>query len=135
MSPNLEKEEFKELRLPDNQTVMIGSSRFKTAEALFNPSIVKEGDKTPGVHEMVQDSIQECDIDIRKELYSNVLVSGGTTLLPGFSNRLKQELDHLCPILNFVNVIECDHKINSPAEGAKIMSNLSTFQQSWITQD
>ena len=37
---------------------------------------------------MVFDSIQECDVDERKEMYGNVMLSGGTTLYPGLPERL-----------------------------------------------
>lgn len=66
-------------------------------EALFNPGLIKEGDETPGMHTMAFATAQECDLDIRKDLYNNVILSGGTTLYEGLPDRLEKELDSLCP--------------------------------------
>jgi len=66
-------------------------------EALFNPGLIKEGDETPGMHTMCFGTAQECDLDIRKDLYSNVILSGGTTLYEGLPDRLEKELDAMCP--------------------------------------
>ena len=41
-----------------------------------------------GFHELVYGSIMKCDIDIRKDLYSNIVMSGGTTMFPGIAERL-----------------------------------------------
>ena len=64
-----EQEGGKEVRLPDNQIVKVKAPRYQASEAIFDPGVVKQGDRTPGVHELVFNSIQECDIDIRKEMY------------------------------------------------------------------
>ena len=39
--------------------------------------------EAPGVHEQLYNSIQKCDIDIRRDMYSNIVLSGGTTMYPG----------------------------------------------------
>jgi len=66
-------------------------------EALFFPDLIQQGSEIEGLHKMVFSSIQECDIDIRKDLYSNVILSGGTTLYGGLPDRLEKEIDALCP--------------------------------------
>jgi len=83
--------------LPDGQTVTVNAPRFMAPEALFNPGLIKEGDETPGMHTMSFGSIQECDMDIRKDLYQNVILSGGTTLYAGLPDRLEKELDAMAP--------------------------------------
>jgi actin-related protein len=87
----------KNYELPDGQTVTVNTPRFLAPEALFDPSLIKEGDETPGMHTMTFKSIQECDVDIRKDLYENVILSGGTTLYEGLPDRLEAELNALCP--------------------------------------
>ena len=42
-------------------------------------------------------SAQECEVDIRRDLYGNIILSGGTTLYEGLPDRLEKELDALCP--------------------------------------
>ena len=66
-------------------------------EALFDPGLIKEGDETPGMHKMAFESIGDCDLDIRKDLYENMIMSGGSTLYDGLPDRLEKELDALCP--------------------------------------
>lgn len=58
-------------------------------EILFNPDLI--GSEYPGVHQLVVDSINRADLDLRKSLFSNVVLSGGTTLMKG-----KQAWASLC---------------------------------------
>lgn len=41
---------------------------------------------------MVYDSISECDIEVRRSMYENILLSGGNTMFEGFGERLKKEI-------------------------------------------
>ena len=61
--------------------VTIGNERFMGPEAFFQPSFL--GMEAPGIHEAVYSSIQKCDIDIKKDLYSNIVLSGGSSMFPG----------------------------------------------------
>jgi len=70
-----------EFRLPDGSSVQLGSERFKAPEILFNPEQV--GLEYAGVHQVVVDSINRVDLDLRKSLFSNVVLSGGSTLCRG----------------------------------------------------
>ncbi|KAH8404467.1 hypothetical protein KR222_006106 [Zaprionus bogoriensis] len=71
----------KSYELPDGQVITIGNERFRTPEALFQPSFL--GMESCGIHETVYQSIMKCDVDIRKDLYANNVLSGGTTMYPG----------------------------------------------------
>ena len=71
----------KSYELPDGQVITIGNERFRCPEALFQPSFL--GMEAAGVHETTYNSIMKCDVDIRKDLYSNIVLSGGTTMFPG----------------------------------------------------
>jgi actin-related protein len=57
-------------------------------EALFDPGLIKEGDENGGMAVLCHKSVQDCDVDIRKDLYQNVILSGGTTLYNGLPDRL-----------------------------------------------
>lgn len=63
------------------QVITIGNERFRCPEVLFNPSMV--GMEANGIHDTTFNSIMKCDVDIRKDLYSNIVLSGGTTMFPG----------------------------------------------------
>jgi len=68
----------KSYELPDGQVITIGNERFRAPEALFQPSLL--GMEAAGIHETVFNSIMKCDVDIRKDLYANIVLSGGTTM-------------------------------------------------------
>jgi actin len=111
----------------------VGSQRFRCPEVLFKPSLI--GKELLGIHELSYDSILKCDVDIRRDLYSNIVVSGGTTLFPGLPERLNKEIQSLAP--SSIKV-----KIVAPAErkflvwmGGAIQSSLASFQTMWITKD
>lgn len=72
--------------LPDGQTVKLSSERTKAPEILFRPDLI--GLEYPGVHDIVSNCIQKCDIDLRRSLYSEIVVAGSTTLMSGFCERL-----------------------------------------------
>ena len=65
----------KSYQLPDGQIISIGNERFRCPEALFTPSMV--GREEAGISEMIYSTIMKCDIDVRKELYQNIVLSGG----------------------------------------------------------
>ncbi len=65
----------KNYELPDGQVITIGNERFRCPEALFAPATV--GHEGEGIAEMVYNTIMKCDIDVRKELYANIVLSGG----------------------------------------------------------
>ena len=62
----------KTYELPDGQVITIGSERFKTPEALFHPEVL--GLENGGIHMATYGSILKCDIDVRKELYGNIVM-------------------------------------------------------------
>ena len=61
--------------------MQLGPERFRAAEVLFQPDLI--GLEVPGVHEMIINSIQLSDMDLRKTLYSNIVLAGGSTLFRG----------------------------------------------------
>ncbi|KAJ1483538.1 hypothetical protein T484DRAFT_1799841, partial [Baffinella frigidus] len=77
------------------RAVMIGNERFRCPEALFNPSVL--GLEARGVHEMTYNSIMKCDVDVRKDLYANVVISGGSTMYKGLPERMQKEITALAP--------------------------------------
>merc|ERR1711936_632316 len=78
----------KSYELPDGQVITIGNERFRAPEALFQPSFL--GMEACGIHETTYNSIMKCDVDIRKDLYANTVMSGGTTMYPGIADRMRR---------------------------------------------
>jgi actin-related protein len=120
--------------MPDGSILTIGNERFRCAEVLFKPSLI--GKEFLGIHEQCYDSIQKSDIDIRKDLYSNIVLSGGTTMFPGLPERLTKEVQKLAPqaISSKVKVIANPERKYSVWIGGSILSSLSNFQCMWITK-
>ena len=85
----------KQYELPDGNTIKIANERFRCPEVLFDPSLI--GKEATGAHIAVFDTIMACDVDIRKDLYSNIVLSGGTTMFPGIAERLTKEITALAP--------------------------------------
>jgi len=122
----------KSYELPDGQVITIGNERFRCPEALFQPSFL--GMEVAGVHETTYNSIMKCDIDIRKDLYSNIVMSGGSTMYPGIADRMQKEITALAPSTMKVRIIAPPERKYSVWIGGSILSSLSTFSSMWITK-
>ena len=118
---------------PDGTLLAIGNELFRCPELLFQPNLVGIEDK--GVHEIIFDSIRNCDIDIRKDLYSNVILSGGTTMFKGMSERIHKELTLAAPSSMKIRVDGPTKGCETVWIGGSILASLSSFQSLWITKD
>jgi len=123
----------KSYELPDGQVITIGSERFRCPEVLFQPSLI--GIEQDGIHQLTYQSIMKCDVDIRKDLYGNIVLSGGTTMFDGIADRINKEITALAPSSIRVKVVAPPERKYSVWIGGSILSSLSTFQQMWISKD
>ena len=120
--------------LPDGTHVIVKDQRIRCPEALFKPSMVgKEGN---GIGQTCYDSIQKCDIDVRKDLYNCVVLSGGTSMYNGLPERLTKEIKALAPesMKEEVKVIASPERKFAVWIGGSILSSISTFESMWITK-
>jgi actin beta/gamma 1 len=122
----------KSYELPDGNVIVIGSERFRAPEVLFQPSFI--GKEASGVHDCTFQTIMKCDVDIRKDLYSNIVLSGGTTMFPGIGERMTKEISALAPATMKVKVVAPPERKYSVWIGGSILSSLSTFQSMWISK-
>jgi actin-related protein 2 len=79
--------------LPDGRTIRVGSERFEAPECLFQPHLVDV--ESPGIAEMLFNTIQSADIDVRSSLYKAIVLSGGSSMYPGLPSRLEKEMKQL----------------------------------------
>ena len=156
----LEKESVKlyDYELPDGNHVIIKDQRIKCPEALFKPSMIgKEG---LGIPDLCDLSIQKCDIDLRKDLYHNILLSGGNAMIKGLKERLTYDLKKIRGgLLSEIRVLPLDKEEQKKDEeekeekdkgdgkpikpynikfavwdGGKELSNISVFESNWISK-
>jgi actin-related protein len=122
----------KAYEMPDGQVITVGNERFRTPEVLFQPSLI--GKESDGVHNTTYRSIMCCDVDIRKDLYSNIVLSGGTTMFDGIEARMQKEISALAPNSIKVKVVAPNERKYSVWIGGSILASLATFQQMWISK-
>jgi actin-related protein len=118
--------------LPDGQVITIGAERFRCPEVLFKPNFI--GLEQEGVHKLSFQSIMKCDVDIRKDLYNNIVMSGGTTMFNGIAERMQKEIKALAPDSMTIKIIAPPERKYSVWIGGSILSSLSTFEEMWITK-
>jgi len=122
----------KSYELPDGNIITIGNERFRAPEALFQPNFL--GLEAAGIHETTFNGIMKCDVDIRKDLYMNIVMSGGSTMYPGIADRMNKEITALAPPTMKVKIVAPPERKYSVWIGGSILASLSTFQQMWITK-
>jgi len=122
----------KSYELPDGNVIVIGNERFRCPEVLLQPSLI--GKESSGVHDTLYQTIMKCDVDIRRDLYANIVLSGGTTMFPGIAERLTKEVTALAPATMKVKVVAPPERKYSVWIGGSILASLSTFQQMWISK-
>lgn len=122
----------KEYELPDGQVITVAQERFQCPEALFKPDML--GNEMDGMHQTAYGSIMKTDIDIRKDLYNNIVMSGGSTMFSGIANRVQKEIEALAPSSMKIKVIAPPERQFSVWIGGSILASLSTFQQMWVSK-
>jgi actin-related protein len=118
--------------LPDGRVVTLEDELFRTPEVLFQPAFI--GMESAGIHEITYNSIMKCDVDIRKVLYANTVLSGESTLFPSLAERMQKEIRALAPPTMKIKIIAPPERKYLPWIGGSILASLSTFQQMWITE-
>lgn len=123
--------------LPDGSSITIARSRFGCPELLFDPSIFDRPDR--GVQHLMMESIAACPIDIRRTLFSNVVLAGGSTMFRGIDTRIGNELAQLTKEAfgkanENIHVIAPGERKYSVWMGAAILGSLASFAEQWITK-
>ena len=124
-------------KLPDGKVIFIeGKERLQCPEILFKSSLVGEKDLS-GFSEAILESVDtRCDamLELRRDMYRNIVLSGGNTMFPGLKDRLDHELNskliHLPPAV----IAPPERKLTTWI-GGSILGSLPTFQQMWISKE
>jgi actin beta/gamma 1 len=133
----------KSYELPDGSVITVGNERFRCPEVLFQASIINgkvdlldgrlEG-AVDGIHDCTFQAIMKCDEDIRKFLFANIVLAGGTTMIQGIGERMTKELTALAPSTMKIKVVAPPERKYTSWIGGSILSSLSTFQDVWISK-
>ena len=125
----------KKYKLPDGNTIVLDGMQQRCAEALFQPHLV--GNEWGGIPQLVYESIQQCDIELRRSLYSNILACGGSTLFSNFAGRLQKEMVTLTPA-----AVKSTVKVIAPPErryigwiGGSVLTSLSEFGDMCLSKE
>ncbi|KAL4579798.1 hypothetical protein LXL04_015964 [Taraxacum kok-saghyz] len=118
--------------LPDGQVITVGAERFRCPEVLFQPHLF--GFEAAGIHETTYNSIMMCDVDMRKDMYGNIVLSGGSTMFPGIADRMSMEITALAPSSMKIKVVAPPERKYSVWIGGSILASLNAFQQIWISK-
>ena len=123
----------KSYELPDGQVITINNARFRCPEALFRPSLL--GLESAGIHETTYNTVMKCDVDLRRTLFLNTVVTGGNTLFAGLPERLERELTVLAPATSRVKVSGFADRKYAAWIGGSMLACLSLFEQTCIPQE
>jgi len=91
----------------------VGYERFLGPETFFNPEILNSDFLTP-LPKVVDDTIQSCPIDVRRGLYKNIVLSGGSTMFKDFGKRLQRDVKR---------AVDNRIKVSEQLSGGKIKAN------------
>ena len=119
--------------LPDGSSIKIYDEKILAPEILFKPSLVNL--ENLSFQEMIFNSVNKVDIQLKKELYNNVLISGGNTLFKGIQERLHTEIRKLSPKNMKVRLHTPGNRSLSCWNGGNIISTLEIFKKMWITKN
>lgn len=102
-------------------------------ELLFDPSL--NGLSCFSLQNLAWSSVQKADIDVRKELCKNIIMSGGSTMYEGIPDRLKSELVNLAPAGAEIRIVASADRKYAVWKGGSTLASLSTFHSSWVTAE
>ena len=115
------------MQLPNGKKVTLGSETWRCPEGLFDPT--KMGLDIPGIHRSLYNVVQKCPIDVRNELFSHIVLSGGSTLFPNFAERLRKEIRSLMNVAaqRHLNIVNSAKRKYAAWLGASIFGSVDTF--------
>lgn len=121
-------EEDRSYELPGNKIIQVNHrQRYRATEILFNPSLINVEEK--GIVEMAYHSIEKCDPDLKTNLYNNIVLAGGTTVMPGFKERFEDEIIRLAEhnAKTDIQVNAGPHRGHAAWIGGSMLASFSTF--------
>lgn len=131
--------------LPDGRVIKVGSERYEAPECMFQPHLVDV--EQPGVAELLFQTIQQAAVDTRAELYKHIVLSGGSSMYPGFPSRLEKEMKqlYLTRVLNNdagrlknfkIRIEDPPRRKHMVFLGGAVLADIMKSQQAfWVTKE
>lgn len=119
--------------LPKGRNITIGEERFKCPELLFQPHL--DGLECDSLDQAINDSIMKCDNKCLEQLYGNILISGGTSMLEGIAERINKEISRHAPSTMITKAFAEENRQYAAWIGGSFFSYLSTFRRIVMTKD
>lgn len=117
----------------NGDTITVGDQRFRCPEALFQPWLAKH-EACDGIHKIINNLIQKCDADVQRELWGNIVLSGGSSLFKGFPERIEKECSLCAPLTMKVKVVAAPERGNAAWIGGSMFASLATFPSMAFTR-
>ncbi|NXT72852.1 ACL10 protein, partial [Chaetops frenatus] len=118
---------------PDGRWITLGKERFCCPEPLFRPELLQHG--CPGLHQLAGQSLQAAPEHARRHLLGNIVLSGGSSLFPGFPERMCLELNFLFRGAGVhVEVLANPGRGTAAWAGGSMAASLTSFQHAWMTR-
>ncbi|XP_038044644.1 actin, clone 302-like isoform X2 [Patiria miniata] len=122
-------------QLPDEQVITLRNERFRCPEALFQPSFLgSEYETAPGIHTLAPESILKCGVESRKDMYANIVLAGGSTMFPGFVDRMQKEVAALAPPETKIKIVATQERKFSAWIGGSILACHPSIKEMWISK-
>ncbi|NXI74733.1 ACL10 protein, partial [Anseranas semipalmata] len=119
---------------PDGNCITLDKERFCCPEPLFQPKLLHQS--SPGLHLLAMQSLQKVPDHTRKDIAGNIVLSGGSSMFPGFPKRMYLELNAL------LHSTGCKMKLLAAPErnvaawaGGSMVASLASFQHTWMGKD
>lgn len=133
--------------LPDGNVLDVGVERMVVGEALFDPALglgqevvedLDAGFVFPGLHKMVCNAVDLCDVDVRRDMYNSIILTGGNTLMKDVHVRLSKEVNAMLPMglkakVSVPSVTA--ERLFSTWIGGSVLTTLGTFHQLWLSKE
>ena len=124
--------EIKNYILPDDTTIEIGEERKLAPEILFNP-LLREYEY-PSIPEILSESINKTNVDLKLQLYGSILLSGGNTNIKGMKERIYKEIKKLASKNAKVRLLTPSKPEYCSWIGGNIISSLEISKEMWISK-
>lgn len=135
----------KPFEMPDGWNTVFGLERYKVIESLFDHRAayalpphstqpeIKGEDTLPSI---INKSLQNCDVETRAHLLSNVILTGAGSLIEKLPDRLSSDLAAMFPnprvrVLATPNSVERKY---GAWIGGSVLASLGTFHQMWVSR-